>query len=74
MRRLKQRRPCCRAQSLGLGYWRTLRLIVLPQALNLVIPAQVNYLFDAGAYFVISYGMSRYSRHLEQELNPERTR
>jgi general L-amino acid transport system permease protein len=102
------------AQSLGLGYWQTLRLIVLPQALKLVIPAQVNtfiaifkdtslvlviglfdflgtikamlsdtawlgfstegYLFGASVYFVISYGMSRYSRHLEQELNPERTR
>lgn len=102
------------AQSLGLGYWQMLRFIVLPQALKLVIPAQVNtfiaifkdtslvlviglfdflgtikamlsdtnwlgfstegYLFGASVYFVISYGMSRYSRHLEQELNPERSR
>jgi general L-amino acid transport system permease protein len=102
------------AQSLGLGYWQTLRLIVLPQALKLVIPAQVNtfiaifkdtslvlviglfdflgtikamlsdanwlgfstegYLFGASVYFLISYGMSRYSRHLEHELNPERMR
>jgi len=30
------------AFSLGLGYWPTLRLVVLPQALRLVIPAQVN--------------------------------
>lgn len=102
------------AQSLGLGYWQTLRLIILPQALKLVIPAQVNtfiaifkdtslvlviglfdllgtikamlsdtnwlgfpteaYVFGAAVYFVISYGMSRYSRYLERELNPERTR
>lgn len=102
------------AQSLGLAYWPTLRLIVLPQALKLVIPAQVNtfiaifkdtslvlviglfdflgtikamlsdtnwlgfsteaYLFGASVYFVISYGMSRYSAHLEHELNPERVR
>ena len=100
--------------SLGLGYWHTLRLIVLPQALKLVIPAQVNtfiaifkdtslvlviglfdflgtikamlsdtnwlgfsteaYLFGASMYFVISYGMSRYSAHLEREFNPERVR
>lgn len=102
------------AESLGLGYWQTLRLIILPQALKLVIPAQVNtfiavfkdtslvlviglfdflgtikamlsdtnwlgfsteaYLFGAVVYFVISYGMSRYSRYLERELNPERAR
>jgi general L-amino acid transport system permease protein len=102
------------AQSLGLGYWPTLRLVVLPQALKLVIPAQVNtfiaifkdtslvliiglfdflgtikamlsdtnwlgfsteaYLFGASVYFVISYGMSRYSVRLERELNPERIR
>lgn len=30
------------AASLGLGYWRTMRLIVLPQALRLVIPGLVN--------------------------------
>ncbi|MGV1791355.1 amino acid ABC transporter permease [Rhizobium sp. A37_96] len=30
------------AYSLGLGYWRTARLIVLPQALRTVIPAIVN--------------------------------
>ena len=30
------------AQSLGLGYWQMMRLIVLPQALKLVIPGIVN--------------------------------
>ena len=30
------------AESLGLGYWCTMRLIVLPQALKLVIPGVVN--------------------------------
>lgn len=30
------------ATALGLGYWRTQQLIVLPQALRIVIPAMVN--------------------------------
>ena len=30
------------AMALGLGYWRTMGLIVLPQALRLVIPGLVN--------------------------------
>jgi general L-amino acid transport system permease protein len=30
------------AQALGLGYWRMMGLIVLPQALKLVIPGIVN--------------------------------
>ncbi|MBI2205435.1 MAG: amino acid ABC transporter permease [Candidatus Rokubacteria bacterium] len=30
------------AQALGLGYWRTMGLIVLPQALRIVIPGIVN--------------------------------
>ncbi len=30
------------AQSLGLGYWQMMRMIVLPQALKLVIPGIVN--------------------------------
>ena len=30
------------AASLGLGYWQTMRLIILPQAIKLVIPAIVN--------------------------------
>ena len=35
------------AQSLGLGYWQTQRLIVLPQALRLVVPAIVNTFIGA---------------------------
>ncbi|MBM3518435.1 MAG: amino acid ABC transporter permease [Alphaproteobacteria bacterium] len=30
------------AQALGLGYWRAMAFVVLPQALRLVIPAMVN--------------------------------
>ncbi|TWB93041.1 amino acid ABC transporter membrane protein 2 (PAAT family) [Bradyrhizobium macuxiense] len=30
------------AASLGLGYWRSMRLIILPQALRMVIPGLVN--------------------------------
>jgi general L-amino acid transport system permease protein len=30
------------AMALGLGYWRTMGLIILPQALKLVIPGIVN--------------------------------
>ena len=30
------------AQALGLGYWRTMRLIVLPQALRISLPAMTN--------------------------------
>jgi general L-amino acid transport system permease protein len=102
------------ADSLGLGYWRATRLIILPQALKITIPAQVNifigmfkdttlvviiglfdffttlraslgdpnwlgfateaYVYAALVYFVICYCMSRYSRRLEDTLNPERFR
>jgi general L-amino acid transport system permease protein len=30
------------ASALGLGYWRTMRLVILPQALRHVIPPMVN--------------------------------
>ena len=30
------------AASLGLGYWQTTRLVILPQAIKLVIPSIVN--------------------------------
>jgi general L-amino acid transport system permease protein len=30
------------AMALGLGYWRTMGLVILPQALRLVIPGLVN--------------------------------
>jgi general L-amino acid transport system permease protein len=32
------------AQAMGLGYWRTMALVILPQALKLVIPGIVNTL------------------------------
>ncbi|BBK41867.1 amino acid ABC transporter permease [Allostella vacuolata] len=35
------------AAALGLGYWRTMRLVVLPQALRVVIPALVNIFIGA---------------------------
>jgi general L-amino acid transport system permease protein len=35
------------AQSLGLSYWQTQRMIVLPQALRLVVPAIVNTFIGA---------------------------
>jgi general L-amino acid transport system permease protein len=34
------------AQALGLGYWKMNRLVVLPQALKVTIPAQVNSFID----------------------------
>jgi general L-amino acid transport system permease protein len=97
------------AASLGLGYWSMMRLIVLPQALRISIPAIVNtingsfmdttlvavvglydflnivrtgsrdanwigtdidgFVFCAAVYWVICYGMSRYSVHLERKLD-----
>ena len=35
------------AQSLGLGYWQTTLLVVLPQALRLVVPATMNTFIGA---------------------------
>lgn len=35
------------ADALGLGYWKQMRLIVLPQALTITIPAQVNTFIGA---------------------------
>ncbi|HVI86870.1 MAG TPA: amino acid ABC transporter permease [Dongiaceae bacterium] len=97
------------AASLGLGYWSMMRLIVLPQALRISIPAIVNtingsfmdttlvavvglydflnivrtgsrdanwigteidgFVYCAAVYWVICYGMSRYSVHLERKLD-----
>jgi len=34
------------AHALGLGYWRTQQLVILPQALRITIPAQVNSFID----------------------------
>jgi general L-amino acid transport system permease protein len=35
------------AEALGLGYWQKMRLVVLPQALAITIPAQVNTFIGA---------------------------
>ena len=101
------------AQAMGLSYWRTMRLIILPQALKISIPGIVNTfiglfkdttlviiigLFDilgqarllqtnpdwlgkvdyetfvltALFFFVICFGMSRYSINLEKRLDTTR--
>jgi general L-amino acid transport system permease protein len=102
------------AGALGMGYWLTMRKIVLPQAIRLVIPGIVNsfistfkdtslvaivsltdlmlstrqaiadplwrpffvegYVFIGAIYLVFCYLMSRYSQHLEVELNTGRRR
>jgi general L-amino acid transport system permease protein len=102
------------AESLGLNYAQKMRLIVLPQALKMTIPAQVNtfiglfkdttlvvivgifdffttlraalgdpnwmgfpneaYVFAALTYFILCFGMSKYSQRLERDLSPETRR
>jgi general L-amino acid transport system permease protein len=102
------------ADAVGLNYAAKMRFIVLPQALKITIPAQVNtfiglfkdttlvviigifdffttlraalgdsnwlgfsveaYVYAAAVYFVLCYGMSKYSRWLEVHLSPERRR
>jgi general L-amino acid transport system permease protein len=99
------------ADALGLNYWKSMRLIILPQALKAVIPGIVNtfiglfkdttlvliiglldllgmvnaaiadpnwsirsvpttgYAFVALTFFIFCYGMSRYSRYIEQKLH-----
>ena len=99
------------ADSLGLSYWKSMRLIILPQALKAVIPGIVNtfiglfkdttlvliiglldllgmvnaaiadpnwsirsvpktgYAFVAITFFIFCYGMSRYSKFVEEKLN-----
>ena len=99
------------AESLGLGYGHKMRLVILPQALKMTIPAQVNtfiglfkdttlvvivgifdffttlraalgdpnwlgfpneaYVFAAFVYFILCFGMSKYSQRLERDLSPE---
>ena len=96
------------AQALGLGYWRVMRLVVLPQALRVSIPGLVNefislfknttlvlavslfdmlgmvepsvadskwvaqrlegYVFAGLVFWVICFGLSRYSLRLERRL------
>lgn len=100
------------AEALGLGYWKTMGLIVLPQALKKMIPGIVNtfislfkdttlvlvigmfdllgmvqtaltdpewlgysvegYVFAAAVFWIFCFSMSRYSMHLERQLNRER--
>ncbi|MBM3505752.1 MAG: amino acid ABC transporter permease [Alphaproteobacteria bacterium] len=102
------------AAALGMGYWLTMRKIVLPQAIRLVIPGIVNsfistfkdtslvaivslsdlmlstrqaiadplwrpffvegYVFIGAIYLVFCFLMSRYSQHLEVQLNTGRRR
>lgn len=96
------------AAAIGLGYWKTMVLIILPQALKLVIPGIVNtfialfkdttlviiiglfdllnmvhnattdpnwlgystegYVFAALVFWLFCFSMSRYSQHLERQL------
>ncbi|MET0905240.1 MAG: amino acid ABC transporter permease [Tardiphaga sp.] len=102
------------ASALGLSWWRTTRLVVLPQALRHVIPGLVNsfiallkdtslvsivalfdllgqlraafadpawsspstlftgFAFTGIIYFVMCFGMSRYSLFVERRLNAHR--
>lgn len=102
------------AQAVGLSWWNTTRLVVLPQALRSVIPPLTNtaivmikntslvliiglfdllssgraaltdpswptpyvetYLFVAGVYFVICFGLSRYSMWLEGRFGADGAR
>jgi general L-amino acid transport system permease protein len=99
------------AMALGLGYWRMMGLVILPQALRLVIPGIVNsfialfkdtslvlivaifdllgqlraafadptwaapvtlltgFAFAGMIYFLVSFGMSRFSIFVERRLN-----
>ena len=100
------------ADSLGLDYWSAQRLIILPQALKISIPAIVStfiglfkdttlvsfvalmdplrgvtnavradidwkgiywepYIFVGAIFFLICFGMSRYSMYLEQKLKTD---
>lgn len=99
------------ADSLGLGYWKKMGLIILPQALKIVIPGIVNqlialfkdttlvliiglfdilgtvqatimdpswsdvsaeaYTFVAFAFWIFSFGLSRYSEALERRLRTD---
>ncbi len=100
------------ADALGLDYWRAQRLIIMPQALKISIPAIVStfiglfkdttlvsfvglfdplrgvtavvradsawkgiywepYIFVGAIFFVICFGMSRYSMYLEQKLKTD---
>jgi general L-amino acid transport system permease protein len=97
------------AEAIGLSYWRSMGLVILPQALKYSIPGIVNtiislvkdttlllligifellgmvqaaasdpqwlgnfvegYVFVALVFFVVCFGLSRYSQHLERKLD-----
>ena len=99
------------AEALGLSYWKSMRLIILPQALKISIPSIVNtfiallkdtslvliigmfdvlgiaqsansdpawlgfstesFVFAALIFWIMCFGMSRYSIYLEGKLNTE---
>ena len=101
-------------QAVGLGYWQSMRLVILPQALKLVIPGIVNsfisllkdtslvliigifdllgiiqrnftdanwatpvtshtgYLFAGMIFWMLCFGMSRYSIFMERRLDTSR--
>jgi len=96
------------ADALGMGYWKKMTVVILPQALRIVIPPMVNnfigilkdtslvgivglvdllqiafattsspkwfgkleeaYVFIAFWYFILCFGLSCYSRHLEKKI------
>ena len=100
------------ADSLGLNYWKSMRLIILPQALKISIPNIVSsfiglfkdttlvvviglldpiglinttradsawngiiwefYVFVGLFFFLVCFGMSRYSQYLERKLKTDR--
>lgn len=100
------------AEALGLHYWKSMRLVIMPQALRLVIPGMTNtilglakdttlvavinlmdllgilksaladtnwlgftkeaYIFAALTFWVICFGISRYSMRLEKQLRVEK--
>jgi general L-amino acid transport system permease protein len=100
------------AEALGLHYWKSMRLVIMPQALRLVIPGMTNtilglakdttlvavinlmdllgilksaladtnwlgftkeaYIFAGLTFWVLCFGISRYSMRLEKRLRVEK--
>jgi general L-amino acid transport system permease protein len=70
------------ADALGLDYWKSMRLVVLPQALKISIPGIVNtfiglfkdttlVVFIGLLFFVFCFTMGQYSLYLERKLRRE---